>query len=55
MAKYILENAGDIQWLALMPLVLFFLVFVGALIMTMLKNKTYIDRMSHLPFEEDPE
>ncbi len=51
MFKYILENAGDIQWLALVPLVLFFLVFVGAMITTMLKNKSYIERMSNLPFE----
>lgn len=53
MFKYILQNAGDIQWLALFPLILFFLVFVFAMIMTMLKNKKYIDRMANLPIEEN--
>lgn len=52
MFKYILQNAGDIQWLALVPLVLFFLVFMGAMIRVMLKNKSHIERMSQLPFED---
>ncbi|MDX1409815.1 MAG: hypothetical protein R3330_16815 [Saprospiraceae bacterium] len=52
MYKYLLENAGNIQSLALIPLVVFFMVFVGAMIWTMIRNKQYIERMSRLPFEE---
>ncbi|MDX1477923.1 MAG: hypothetical protein R3301_09475 [Saprospiraceae bacterium] len=56
MYKYILENAGNIQVLALIPLVIFFMVFVGAMIMTMVRNRSYIERMAHLPFDEsDPD
>lgn len=52
MYKYILETAGDFNLLALIPLVLFFLVFVGVMIMTMIRNKSYIEHMSNLPFED---
>jgi hypothetical protein len=52
MYKHILENAGDISSMALIPLVLFFLVFAGALIMVFMKNTRDLERMSRLPFED---
>jgi len=52
MFKYILENAGDMSTMALIPLVLFFMLFVGISALAMMKNKKYIERMSHLPFED---
>ena len=52
MFKYILENAGDVSTMALIPLVLFFILFVGISALAMMKNKKYIERMSNLPFED---
>ena len=52
MYKYILEGEGDISLLALIPLVLFVLVFLIALIRTMIKNTSYIDRMANLPLDD---
>ena len=52
MFKYILENAGDMSTMALIPLVLFFMLFVGVSALAMIKNKSYIERMSNLPFED---
>jgi hypothetical protein len=52
MYKHILERAGDISGMALIPLVLFFLVFTGSLILAMLKNTRDMDRLSRLPFED---
>ena len=52
MYKYILENAGDISGMALIPLVLFFVVFTGSLILAILKNTKEMDKLSRLPFED---
>ena len=52
MYKYILERAGDIDWMALGPLLLFFIFFSFISIMAIRKNKTYIDKMSRLPLED---
>ena len=53
MYKYILETAGDLSLLALVPLVIFFVVFVGAMLMTVFSNKKHIEHMAHLPFEDN--
>ena len=52
MYKYILEGAGDISLLALIPLALFVIVFVAALVRTMIRNNNYIDRMANLPLDD---
>lgn len=52
MYKHILENAGDISTMALIPLILFFLVFMGSLIMAFVRNTHDMERMSRLPFED---
>ncbi len=52
MYKYILENAGDVSTMALIPLVLFFMLFVGATAWALISNKSYIERMSNLPLED---
>ena len=52
MYKYILENEGDISYMALIPLIVFFLVFTGSLILAMIKNTKDMDRLSQLPFED---
>lgn len=53
MYKYILEQAGDLDWMALFALVTFFLVFVISAVLVIGKSKSHIDRMAHLPLEND--
>ena len=52
MYKYILETAGNINWMALFALVTFFLVFMISLYMVFIKGKDYSKRMAHLPLEQ---
>lgn len=52
MYKYILETAGDIDWLALIPLVIFFVFFSITIIRVLMTKKSYIQKMEKLPFEE---
>jgi len=52
MYKYILENAGDLSVMALIPLVLFFAIFIGVAVWTIRRSGGYIERMSQLPFED---
>lgn len=53
MYKYILESANDINWMAILPLIIFFCFFTITLIVTWKKNKGFIDRMKHLPLDND--
>lgn len=52
MFKYILQNAGDINWLAVMALVLFFAIFLFDSVWILTKKKDYVDRVSRLPLDE---
>ena len=52
MYKYILENAGDISLMALVPMILFFVIFLGTMVRAMTKNRSYIDRMANLPLDD---
>ena len=53
MYKHILENAGDINWMALFALITFFTLFIIGIVTVFGKNKAYIDKMSNLPLEDD--
>jgi len=53
MYKYILEQAGDIDWMAVFSLLTFFLVFVISAILVMGKSRAHIEHMAHLPLEND--
>lgn len=53
MYKYILETAGDIDWLALIPLIIFFVFFTMTIIRVVMTKKSYIEKMEQLPLEED--
>ncbi len=53
MYKYILENAGDINWMALFALLTFFSMFVISAVLVFSKNKRYIDKMANLPLENN--
>lgn len=53
MYKYLLQSVENINWLAIGPLLMFFIFFVTVTIITLRKKKTYIERMSNLPLEEE--
>ena len=53
MYKYILESVDKINWLGIIPLLLFFTVFVLTFINVMRKDKQYIDKMSNLPLDQE--
>lgn len=53
MFKYLLEGAGNINWMAIFALLTFMFMFlVGAI--TILRSKpSYIEKMSNLPLEDE--
>ena len=53
MYKYILEGAGDINWMAIFALLTFFWIFSVSAITIFLKKKTFIDHMAQLPLDEE--
>ncbi len=53
MSKYILQSIENINWLAIMPLILFFVFFVVVTVRAILAKRTLMDQMSKLPLEEE--
>lgn len=53
MYKYILETAGDINWMALFSLLTFFVVFSLTIVITLRSDKKSIRKMASLPLESD--
>ena len=53
MYKYILERAGDIDWMAIIPLLIFTIVFVIITIRAITAKKDYINKMANLPLDEN--
>lgn len=54
MYKYILEGAGDINWMAIFALVTFFIVFVIASMLILRSDKAFINKMAHMPLDDEP-
>ena len=52
MFKYILQTAGDINWLAVVALVMFFAIFLFSTVWIMTRNKDYVEKVSRLPLDE---
>ena len=52
MYKYILEQAGNINWMALFALLTFFFVFATAIYAAFFKSKKEINHLSNLPLED---
>lgn len=52
MFKYILESAGDINWMAIASLLTFMAVFIISAVMAFRSQPAFIDRMANLPLEE---
>lgn len=56
MYKHLLNRiAEDIDWMALLPLLLFFTVFALVIVAVMAARKSHMDYMAGLPLENDPE
>lgn len=53
MYKYILEKAGEINWMALFALVTFFTIFMLSIYLVLVKDKKKLEHMENLPLEED--
>lgn len=53
MYKYILQGAGDINWMALFALLTFFCLFTISAIAIFWRSKEYIHKMSHLPLDDN--
>lgn len=53
MYKYILESASQIDWMAIIPLIIFFSFFTMTIIVTMKKKEGFINHMKNLPFENE--
>ena len=52
MYKYILQEAGGINWMALFALLTFFFIFIISVIAIFGRSKAYIHRMSNLPLQD---
>ena len=53
MYKYILETAGNINWMAVFALLTFFFVFSMSIYLVFVKDKGKLNHMAHLPLSED--
>ncbi len=53
MFKYILQNGGDINWMAIFALLTFVSLFLISSVVIFARSKEYINHMSNLPLDED--
>jgi len=53
MYKYILETAGNINWMALFALLTFFIVFTMSIYLAFIKNNDELREVANLPLADD--
>ena len=53
MAKYILEGAGNINWMAIFALLTFVIILTVSALLAFRKNNPVIKRMENLPLDDD--
>jgi ABC-type multidrug transport system permease subunit len=53
MYKYILETAGNINWMALFALLTFFFVFTVSIYMTFIADEKQLEEAANLPLVDD--
>jgi hypothetical protein len=53
MYKHILSEGGSIEWMALVPLIIFVSFFIGLLLYVTFGNKKFFKEMSEMPFNEN--
>ncbi|MEN0006619.1 MAG: hypothetical protein AAF798_20870 [Bacteroidota bacterium] len=52
MYKYILESAGDINWMAIFALTTFFFIFIMAAVTALLSKPEMMNKMANMPLED---
>jgi len=53
MYKYILESAGNINWMALFALITFFIVFSMSIYLAFVKDTKDLQQIADLPLSDD--
>lgn len=53
MYKYIIEQAGNINWMAIFALLTFMFIFVTSVVVVFFRKGDHFDRMANLPLEEE--
>jgi len=53
MYKYILESAGNINWMAMFALITFFIVFSLSLYLALIKKSSDLEEVANLPLLDD--
>jgi len=53
MYKYILETAGNINWMALFALITFFIVFSLSIYLAFIKDSKELEHIANLPMADD--
>jgi len=52
MFKYIIERAGDVNWMGISAMVTFFAIFIIASVVILRRNPEYINKMSNMPLDD---
>jgi hypothetical protein len=52
MFKYILEGAGDINWMAIFALLTFFFIFIVGAATAFFSKSDHINRMASMPLDD---
>jgi cbb3-type cytochrome oxidase subunit 3 len=52
MYKYIIKTMGNVDWMAIVPLILFFAVFVGTALVWFRKDQKEVEAMANLPLDD---
>jgi len=52
-AKYILESIEGLNWLAIVPMLLFFVLFIVIIYLTYSKRRSFNDYMANLPLDAE--
>lgn len=53
MFKHILESASDVDWMAIIPLIIFFTFFTMITVRAFIEKKEFIHKMASLPLDDD--
>ena len=53
MYKYILESISEMEWMGVIPLLIFFTFFTILIIRVLKKDKSHYKKMENLPFESE--
>jgi cytochrome c oxidase cbb3-type subunit IV len=53
MYKHLLKSVENIDWLGIIPLLIFFIFFVAVTISVFRKKRSFIEKMKNLPLEEE--